>query len=97
MKRLTLIAALLAAAPLTLAGRAMAQVYEPIPTMPTAPVLSDPVPGTGADYPASAATAGAAYIGPPKEISKNECTPDNPCAMPSSGPRKPGPLVSSLK
>jgi len=59
------------------------------------PVLPDPVPNQGVQYPASAATAGQAYVGPPKMVLHAECTPFNPCAAASSAPHKLGPLVNS--
>lgn len=54
------------------------------------PVLPDPVPGVGADYPPSAATAGQGYVGPPLRKADPDltCSPWNPCAYASSTPRK---------
>jgi hypothetical protein len=59
------------------------------------PVLPDPVPNQGVAYPPSAVTADTAYAGPPKMIPHNGCTAFNPCAVPSSGPHKLGPLVNA--
>jgi hypothetical protein len=61
----------------------------------TEPVLPDPVPNRGANYPPSAVTADTAYGGPPKMTPHLNCSPLNPCALPSSEPRKLGPLVDS--
>jgi len=54
------------------------------------PILPDPVPGAGADLSPSAATAGEGYVGPPlrKADPSLICSPFNPCALPSSTPRK---------
>jgi len=59
------------------------------------PVLPDPVPNQGVAYPPSAATADAAYAGPPKMTPHNGCTALNPCAQASSDPHKLGPLVNA--
>jgi len=64
----------------SLGGTAAAQ-QNPQPLRSSEPVLPDPVPGRGADYPPSAATADTAYAGPPKEIPNKECDPANPCAF----------------
>jgi hypothetical protein len=61
----------------------------------TGPVLPDPVPDQGTQYPPSAVTAGTAYGGPPKIILHNQCTAFNPCAQASSAPHKLGPLINA--
>jgi len=70
-----------------LAGVAAAQ-ENPAPLRSAEPVLPDPVPGRGANYPPSAVTADTAYAGPPREIPNKECDPANPCAFDSSAPGK---------
>lgn len=73
-----------------LSGLALAQTNPLSSSTSAEPVLTDPVPGAGADYPPSAATAGEAYVGPPLEKADPDlgCSPFNPCAYPSSAPRK---------
>jgi hypothetical protein len=56
------------------------------------PILPDPVPGQGANFPASTATSGTAYGGPPLATPRQDCSPSNPCAVSSSAPRDPGVL-----
>lgn len=56
------------------------------------PALPDPVPGQGANIPPSMATSGTAYGGPPLGTPRQDCSPFNPCAVPSSAPRDPGVL-----
>ena len=62
-----------------------------LPSTGAEPMLPDPVPGTGADYPPSAATAGQGYVGPPLRKADPDltCSPWNPCAYNSSTPGKP--------
>jgi hypothetical protein len=84
----TLFQVLLAAFLLLLPNVAAAQMS----SSSSDPILPDPVPNRGAAYPPSAVTAGAAYAGPPRMIPRNECTPLNPCALPSSAPHKLGTL-----
>lgn len=88
-------AAWLAALPLLAPGIAVAQDLKST----SAPlVLPDPVPGQGANFSPSAATATEAYGGPPRGTPAGDpCTPYNPCALPSSAPRELGPLVTTLK
>jgi hypothetical protein len=72
-----------------LPGFAWAQ-SAPLASTAGEPTLPDPVPGAGADLAPSAATAGKAYVGPPlrKADPALTCSPFNPCALPSSTPRK---------
>lgn len=67
---------------------AMAQMQ----TSSADPVLPDPVPNHGTQYPASTATADAAYGGHAKVVLRNSCTSLNPCALPSSAPHPLGAL-----
>lgn len=73
------------------ADPALAQ-NDPIPSTAADPVLPDPVAGQGANIPPSMATSGTAYGGPPLDTPRQDCTPLNPCAVPSSAPRDPGVL-----
>lgn len=95
MKNAIFVAVLLFSA--GVAGPALAQAYEPIPATQSGPYMADPVPGTGADYPPSAATATEAYVGPPKDHPAEACSALSPCALASSAPRKLGTEVSSLR
>jgi hypothetical protein len=89
------LAAIFAVSPLLLPGAAQAQKLK---STSAPPVVSDPVPGKGADFSPSDATATEAYGGPPKAIPDGDpCTPFNPCALASSAPRALGPLVSSFQ
>jgi hypothetical protein len=69
-------------------GTAMAQLE----SSSTDPAMSDPVPGKGTQYPASAATADQAYGGQPRPAARNDCSETNPCAVTSSAPHKLGQL-----
>jgi hypothetical protein len=84
-------AAILIALSLTVPNVALAQMS----SSSTDPVLPDPVPNQGVAYPPSAVTADTAYAGPPKMTPHSQCTPLNPCAVPSSAPHKLGPLVNA--
>jgi hypothetical protein len=55
----------------------------------TGPVMPDPVPGHGTNFPPSMATSGTAYGGPPLSTPHLDCSPFNPCALASSAPRDP--------
>lgn len=93
--RRLVLAAIFAALPLLLPGAAQAQKLR---STSAPPAVSDPVPGKGADFSPSDATATEAYGGPPKAIPDGDpCSAYNPCALPSSAPREWGPLVSSLR
>jgi hypothetical protein len=70
------------------------EAYAQMTSSSTDPVLPDPVPNKGADYPPSAVTADTAYGGPAKMKSNAQCSALNPCAVSSSEPHKLGPLVN---
>jgi hypothetical protein len=80
--------ALLALMTLLSPGAAMAQLASTRNT----PVQPDPVPGQGANYAPSDATATTAYMGPARDDLHNDCTEFNPCALPSSAPHPLGQL-----
>ena len=86
---------ILAAFIMALPGVAWAQDNPLSSGISAEPVLPDPVPTQGANYPPSAATATTAYGGPPRFTPAAPCSALNPCALPSSAPHKLGPLVGS--
>jgi len=86
--RLAALAVLLAG---STAGLALAQT-DPLAGHTAQAVIPDPVPGQGADFAPSAATATEAYGGPPRLMPDDPCTEYNPCALPSSAPHKLGTL-----
>jgi hypothetical protein len=88
MRKIT-IAALLAA---SLAQPAPAQT-NPLSRSSSVPAVQpDPVPGQGADFAPSEATATTAYMGAARDDLHNDCTAYNPCALPSSAPHPLGQL-----
>ena len=92
----TTIAVLLAAS-FALAVPALAQT-DPLSGSPSvAAVQPDPVPGKGANFVPSDATATEAYGGPAHVALDNSCTEFNPCALPSSAPHPLGQLSNMSK
>ena len=85
---LATLAALIAGA---MPGVALAQT-DPLAGTYTPPVIPDPVPGHGADFKPSDATATEAYMGPGHAAPNDPCTEFNPCALPSSAPHALGRL-----
>ena len=65
---------------------------DPLSGQSAASVMPDPVPGQGADFKPSAATATEAYMGMPRLERDTSCTEFNPCALPSSAPHPLGQL-----
>jgi hypothetical protein len=86
-------AAILAAFSLAIPNVAAAQMS----SSSADPVLPDPVPNQGVQYPAGAVTADTAYGGPPRTTPHNNCAAFNPCAQASSDPHKLGPLVNESR
>jgi hypothetical protein len=74
---------------------AMAQsTADSLPSTAADPILPDPVPGHGWNFPPATVTADQAYAGPPLATPRQDCSPLNPCAVPSSGPHKMAPPLA---
>lgn len=82
---------ILAAALSFVSAVALAQT-DPLAGHTAGPVMPDPVPGQGADFKPSDATAIEAYGGPPRAAPSDPCTEFNPCALHSSAPHRLGQL-----
>ena len=88
------VAALLATLALSSPDAALAQK---LPSTSAPPVQPDPVAGMGGNFTPAMATATEAYGGPPKTAAAEACTKYNPCALPSSAPRKTRPVIEASR